>query len=195
MAFDKYKNGAWQEPEDSVRRYEKGAWVDCDTAKRYKNGAWEEVWSNAKRMSVYSKGYGVDYLTSQGKWGEDSYVGFDVSSTDSKTIIFSASKALSKPTTVTFDLYGYNYDADNDEELGFIRVTAYKNGSSMNSKTFYTYANTTTNCEYTYSHAECDEVRISLNGHTLDCGGTTEISIRNILIDGQKYITDPLDDF
>ena len=46
MAFNKYKNGAWQEPEDSVRRYENGAWTDCDSAKRYTNGAWTEVWSN-----------------------------------------------------------------------------------------------------------------------------------------------------
>lgn len=192
--FTRLENGAEVEME-VVTRIESGAEVEADAVYVIKNGAEEEVWANAKRMSVYSKGYGVDYLTSQSEWGRDSYVGFDVSSTDSKTIIFSASKALSKPTTVTFDLYGYNYDADNDEELGFVRLSVRKNGSENNSKYFYVYANTTTNCEYTYSHAECDEVRISLNGHTLDCGGTTEIGIRKILIDGQKYITDPLDDF
>lgn len=56
MAFDKYKNGAWTEPEDSVRRYDKasGTWVECDNAKRYKDGAWQDVWTGMKTMTVLS---------------------------------------------------------------------------------------------------------------------------------------------
>ncbi|MGN0506629.1 MAG: hypothetical protein ACI4FZ_08715 [Lachnospiraceae bacterium] len=44
MAFNKYANGAWEEP-DGVKRYTDGAWQDCESAKRYVDGAWEEVWS------------------------------------------------------------------------------------------------------------------------------------------------------
>lgn len=54
MAFDKYKDGAWTEPEESVKRYSNGAWVDCDTAKRYIDGAWTEVWANVKIMTELS---------------------------------------------------------------------------------------------------------------------------------------------
>lgn len=54
MAFDKYKNGAWMEPEDSVKRYSNGAWVDCESVKKYKDGAWTEVWANKKIMTETS---------------------------------------------------------------------------------------------------------------------------------------------
>lgn len=48
MAFDKYANGAWQEPEDTVRKYSNGAWEEAESAKRYISGAWEEIWSSLK---------------------------------------------------------------------------------------------------------------------------------------------------
>lgn len=54
MSFDKYKDGAWMEPEDSVKRYSNGAWVDCESAKRYKDGAWTEIWANVKIMTQTS---------------------------------------------------------------------------------------------------------------------------------------------
>ncbi len=46
--FDKYSNGAWQEPENTVQRYANGAWQECESAKRYVSGAWEEIWSALK---------------------------------------------------------------------------------------------------------------------------------------------------
>ena len=54
MAFDKYKDGAWMEPEDAVRRYDtaKATWVECDKAQRNKDGAWQEVWSAIDVMRV-----------------------------------------------------------------------------------------------------------------------------------------------
>lgn len=75
MAFDKYKNGAWQEPESGVRRYDtdKTAWVDCESAKRYVDGAWKEVWSAMKCMKeLYcSSDITAYYLqsSSKGKYG------------------------------------------------------------------------------------------------------------------------------
>lgn len=52
--FDKYKDGAWQEPENTVQRYAAGAWTECEAAHRNINGAWEEVWSAIDVMYVYS---------------------------------------------------------------------------------------------------------------------------------------------
>ena len=46
--FDKYANGAWQEPENTVQRYADGAWQEAESAKRYISGAWEEIWSALK---------------------------------------------------------------------------------------------------------------------------------------------------
>ena len=51
MAFDKYKDGAWQEPDDTVKRYADGAWQEAESAKRYISGAWTEVWEAIKYMS------------------------------------------------------------------------------------------------------------------------------------------------
>lgn len=49
--FDKYSNGAWQEPEDTVRKHADGAWQEAESAKRYISGAWTEVWEAIKYMS------------------------------------------------------------------------------------------------------------------------------------------------
>lgn len=56
MGMDKYKDGAWMEPEETVERYDKdsGYWVDCEMAERVKEGAWEEVWANIKWLSLLS---------------------------------------------------------------------------------------------------------------------------------------------
>jgi hypothetical protein len=56
MAFDKYKNGAWMEPESGVKKYVNGAWTDCETAKKYADGAWTDVWNNKLIMTQYLAG-------------------------------------------------------------------------------------------------------------------------------------------
>lgn len=56
MAFNKYKDGAWQEPESGVKRYADGAWTDCESAKRYKDGAWTEVWSGDTNIYYVKNG-------------------------------------------------------------------------------------------------------------------------------------------
>ena len=49
--FNKYKNGAWEEPENTVKRYASGAWEECEFANRHKNGAWEAVWEAIQYMT------------------------------------------------------------------------------------------------------------------------------------------------
>ena len=54
MSFDKYKNGAWMEPETIVGKYVAGAWEACESAKRVISGAWAEVWANIKWLTKLS---------------------------------------------------------------------------------------------------------------------------------------------
>lgn len=54
MAFDKYKDGAHMEPENTVGKHIDGAWEDCEAAKRVKDGAWAEVWANIKWLTKLS---------------------------------------------------------------------------------------------------------------------------------------------
>ena len=65
--FDKYSNGAWQEPEDTVRKNVNGAWEECEFARRVISGAWENVWEAIKYMSQQNNtlpsGATVGYVT------------------------------------------------------------------------------------------------------------------------------------
>ena len=53
MAFDKYKDSAWQEIEDSVRKYESSAWEDCEFVRREESSAWIDIWPTALGMEEY----------------------------------------------------------------------------------------------------------------------------------------------
>lgn len=78
MAFCKYKSetGAWQEPENGVRRYDtdKTAWVDCESAKRYDTDAqaWKEVWGARKWLygntSAVNPSVKANYYTDKNSW-------------------------------------------------------------------------------------------------------------------------------
>lgn len=61
MAYDIYKGGAWQPP-DNVQKYEAGAWKDAEAVHRYKDGAWQEVWSNVKLLTEQSNNIANGYL-------------------------------------------------------------------------------------------------------------------------------------
>lgn len=75
MAFDKYKDGAWQEPETTVSRYDKtnGYWTDCEAAKRIVDGAWSEIWANIKYMIQLSNSVTKGILTIDDKGLEFDY--------------------------------------------------------------------------------------------------------------------------
>lgn len=53
MAYDIYKGGAWQPP-DNVQKHEAGAWKDAEAVNRYNDGAWQEVWANVKLLTEQS---------------------------------------------------------------------------------------------------------------------------------------------
>lgn len=94
MAFDKYKDGAWQEPEDAVKRYADGAWEECEFAKRYISGAWQEVWTN----ETYFLKDGV--LQNGATLGTYSYQG----SGNIYTAFYSTSEQLERMSALRFKL-------------------------------------------------------------------------------------------
>lgn len=68
MAFEKYKSGAWMEPETIVGKYVAGAWQACESAKRIISGAWAEVWANIKWLTKLSSSItvGTCYVAADG---------------------------------------------------------------------------------------------------------------------------------
>ena len=53
MGMKIYKNGSWVDP-TFVRKYSNGAWVDCEFVKSYSNSTWLEMWSNGKKLKLYT---------------------------------------------------------------------------------------------------------------------------------------------
>lgn len=127
MAFDKYKNGAWQEPEDSVRRYESGAWVECDNAKRYKNGAWEEIWASFKRMYLVENGIEANGFDLYSGWKYDGdYVGVVKSQNSSTPQSLQVNNARGFGMAVT----GRDLCVEVGDTISNITLSYYKIGAS-----------------------------------------------------------------
>lgn len=110
MAFDKYKDGAWQEPEDTVRRYANGAWDECESAKRYVSGAWEEIWVAMQYMAQLNNtlpsGVIAGYITGASidkGWG---IWYFESGSTGSGSVTYYLEGDFVSPT-ISFDYDGF----------------------------------------------------------------------------------------
>jgi len=110
--FDKNSNGAWQEPEDTVRKYELGAWEECEFARRVISGAWENVWEAIRYMSqmnnTLKSGTIVGYVqgTSSGKndgWG---IWYFESGNTGSGSVTYYLDGDFTNPT-ISFDYDGF----------------------------------------------------------------------------------------
>lgn len=126
MAFNKYKNGAWQEPEDSVRRYENGAWTECESAKSYKSSAWEEVWTAFKRMYLVENGIATNGFGLYTGWNYDAdYVGV-VKSQKSST---PQSLQVNKTTGFGMAVTGRDLCVEVGDTITGITLRYYKNGA------------------------------------------------------------------
>ena len=54
--LNKHKNGAWQEPENTIQKKANGAWETCEFARKEVDGAWEAVWENEVRYYYFRNG-------------------------------------------------------------------------------------------------------------------------------------------
>ena len=109
--FDKYKNGAWQEPENTVQRNASGAWTECEFARREISGAWENVWEAIQYMSElnYSLPSGsiVGYIssTSADKEGWAIWY-FESGDTDGGSVTYYIDGEFTNPS-ISFDYDGF----------------------------------------------------------------------------------------
>ena len=200
MAFDKYKNGAWQEPEEGARRHESGAWNNCEFAKRHKNGAWEEVWADLKFMTYIKRTTSTGALLSPQNWGDRLWM---TAVDDSGYIRFGADDTFANPT-VTFDYYGsYHYCPESGKQQyltsGYLKVFAEKSdGSSVYGPSITVgSANGPGEGSYSYSFSG-NFVRVGIEAsfanYNLSPDPTTGginanyLFVGNILINGRKYV-------
>lgn len=134
MAFDKYKDGAWQEPEEHVSRYDEsnGYWVECESAKRYKNDAWTEIWANFKWFSLLSNTIdtGACYLNNEGTlidlykiMGYQNDKMYGTISGDGKMILYLDGEWTNP--TISFNYYGgFMYKLNPNDGNGWYLVSA-----------------------------------------------------------------------
>lgn len=206
MAFDKYKNSAWMEPEDTVKRYEASAWTEADTAKRYKNSAWEEVWANTKLLE-FTHTMSVACMIANDKWDDDIYMWAE---DDGGYMLFYIEGNFVNPT-ISFVYEG-----------GLMRILANGNAQYLEAATISTYTTTssgsisegnTVKVGSSSGFTDPTQASFTLNGTFTKVGIKVKFHNWNIspdstgfpvnytaylsyiLIDGQKYKADPNDTF
>lgn len=206
MSFDKYKDAAWMEPEDTVQRYEAEAWTDCDTAKRYKSEAWEEVWANTKLLDC-EETMSTAMMFANAKWEDNIWMWAE---DDGGYIYFFVDGEFTDPTISFVYEGGLQYYASDGTmryapacNMYIFAVTSsgvdskyptISVGSATGLAEPTSYSNTLTG---TFSRVgimvDFHNWNISPDGQGWQAWNTAYLS--KILIDGQKYKADPNDAF
>lgn len=133
MAFDKYANGAWQEPDNTVQRYADGAWQECESAKRYISGAWEEIWSSLKFTgSKHTTTTGFGGLSNSGTDGECL---FYMATQDGGYVeVWTEGEFVNPTVTATIDGYCWVFDqnrAISTGQFSFFADSTYSTAESV----------------------------------------------------------------
>ena len=210
MAFDKYKDGAWMEPEDSVRKNITGVWEDCDSVKRLIDGAWTEVWANIRYMieksNTITKGF-LDINNDGNEFAfyrmQDVEVGYG-SQSGGGTIIFYLDGSWTNPN-ISFDWEGgfikkqsLTSDKWSRGTAGSIQYYARKtDGTEVTGNLVQTVGSTLvdTNVMDEYGSYNGDLTgefdRLGISIYISSYGGqyynsTTTMKIYNLLFDGRK---------
>lgn len=108
MAFNKYANGAWEEPE-TTSRHADGAWQECEFANRYVSGAWETVWEAIRYMSQQNNtlpsGSIVGYVTGANGRGWGIWY-FESGNTGGGSVTYYLDGEFTNPS-ISFDYDGF----------------------------------------------------------------------------------------
>ena len=135
MAFDKYKNGAWQEAE-TAKRYANGAWQECDSAKRYISGAWQEIWSALKFTgSTHTTKTGFGGLSNSSTSGECLF--YMVEQDSGYVEVWVDGEFVNPTVTATIDGYCYAFAQDRYAPTGnfsFLAGSTYVDTGSVNTE-------------------------------------------------------------
>ena len=197
--FTRYKSGAEQEM-DVVAYVKSGAEQEAEAVYKVKNGAEEEVWSNTKLLDLVSRTTTTGKVTSPAKWGGVTVL---TALNDSGLVRYAASGEWHNPT-ITLDYHGFFYRILSSGIQTNYAGTLYAYGMKANgmtevqkATTINTYsAGTAQPFSYTFTGGDYVQVGFQIawsNWNVAD--GDYAVEISNILIDGQKYITDPNDDY
>ena len=201
--FTRLENGAEVEME-VVTRIESGAEVEAEAGYAVKNGAEEEVWGSLKKLDLLNRTLINGSVTSPSEWGGNT----NISPNNGGGLVVYTRKGSWYNPTVEFEfdglyayenssgsiltasagnLYAYGVRADGTvDKKGGVTVNTYDSGAQTFSQTFTAGDYVEVGFQFTsatYGSVATDKFRMQ------------HVNIRNILIDGQKYITDSADDY
>lgn len=194
MAYDIYKGGAWQPP-DNVKKYEAGAWKDAEAVHRYKDGAWQEVWSAELVFRLIA-----NTITTGGGGGSSWEAGYTflTTETDGGTATFAVEKEFTNPTlSFVYELF-CNYDG-NMVPGGSIYAYGVKSDGTedvvevVSSK----LAETEESATYTFTGGAYSKVGFRFKyANWGDISPVTYVgTVSQVMIDGKKCRFDPADNF
>lgn len=199
--FTKYEKGAEVEI-DVVKRYESGAEVDADAVYKVVSGAEEEVWANTKLLDRIEKTTTTGKVVSPGAWGnkttmtslnDSGYVTYADEGTwynptiemDYHGFMFYYTTSGEFRTASAGTLYAYGVRSDGTvETVGEIAVNTFDEGTAQA-------------FSYTFTGGNYTKVgfRFTWQNWNVTNSPSYALELSNILIDGQKYITDSADDY
>ena len=202
--FTRLENGAEVEME-VVTFVENGAEVEAEGVGAVKDGAEEEVWASLKKLDLINSTMASGSVTSPSAWGEET----NISPNNGGGLVAYTTKGNWNNPTVEFEfdgfyayenssgniltasaghLYAYGVRSDGTvDKIGGVTVDTYDSGEAQTfSQTFSAGDYVEVGFQFTsatYGSIDADKFRMQ------------HVNIRNILIDGVKYITDSADDF
>lgn len=199
--FTRVENGAEVEL-TIVDKPVNGARELADGAFRVENGAEIEIWSNTKLLDLILNTTTTGSAESPGEWGNKTVF---TALNDNGAITYATEGTWDNPT-ITLDYHGFCYFFTNDGELRTTNAgTLYAYGVKadgteevVNAVTVNTFdEGGALSYSYTFTGGAYTKIgfRIVWANWNISNDPSYSIEISNILIDNQKYITDPADDY
>lgn len=198
MAFDKYKDGAWMEPETIVGKHESGAWEDAEAVKRDIDGAWTEVWGNAKTLYLHTKPTSkcAHSVVSPDSWGaetvfmaEDEYATtwvYAVEGSWTGRVTFSATVSATSEYTGEVGKIKFYGEYGTSGKIRYITEVGLEAGETKE---------IVTDTEKELYAMDYIRLYVYVESFGNDYGTTNTIRISNIKMYGEKYITDSSYDY
>lgn len=194
-----YVNGAWQEvpPKYQID----GAYQEMPCAKAYVNGAWQEIWSNTQDLYMLLRTTKTGaFYDNEGNWDNDFWC---IAIDDGGEIILVVDGEFTNPVISFIYSGGASYCTSDgewrDTSAGYIYSYGVKNGTVYNSENSvkvgssdgYSDDSAEFTLEGTYTRIGL-RVKFSNWDISPDTQGNINpcnIFIKNVMIDGKKYVT------
>lgn len=201
--FTRLENGAEVEL-TIVDKPVNGAREQADGVFRVENGAEVEVWSNMKSLDLIEKTVRTGYVESPDEWGDATNMG---TLNDGGQITYAAEGDFYDPTfSCTYKGWFFYTAADGGRfsSVGTLCAYGVKADGTLEVVELASGINTSDPQEaptasYSFTGGAYKKIGFRFNWSNWNVSAESSpiyaFEISNILIDGQKYITDPADDF